>query len=119
VIRDGKEQRQGKWERCQEKIREAGGGGTHKEGVQVCMCRHVQMPAGRGPGEGERLGHVCRNKLPAKGSRVGPVSEATKEHVCLRQHEADSREICEGSIVDSEGYRSGHGRDGVACHICL
>lgn len=78
MIRDGKERGRGKWERCQEKIKEAGGGGIHKEGVQVCVCGCVQMSAGRGPGEGERLGHVCRDKIPAEGSRAGPCVRGYK-----------------------------------------
>lgn len=83
MIRDGKEGGRGKWERCQAKIKQAGGGGICKEGVQVCVCRCVQMHAGRGPGEGERLGHVCRDRIPAEVAGAGPVSEATEEYVCL------------------------------------
>lgn len=71
MISDGKERGKGKWERCQEKIKEAGGGGIHKEGVQVRVHGRVQMRAGWGPGEEERLGHVCRNRVPAEGSRGG------------------------------------------------
>lgn len=32
------------------------------------MC--VGTCAGRGPGRGERLGHVCRVRIPAGGSRT-------------------------------------------------
>lgn len=71
MIRDGKERGRGKWERCQEKIKEAVGGGLLKEGAQVRARGCAQMGAGGGPGEGERLGHVCRNRIPAEGSRAG------------------------------------------------
>lgn len=56
----------------QEKRKEVGRGGIRTEGVQVCAGRCVQIRAGKRPGEEERLGHNCRDRIPAEGSRGGP-----------------------------------------------
>lgn len=61
MIRDGKERGRGEWERCQEKIKEAGGGGTSREGVQGRVCGRVlagDQDKGRGWGTSAGSGYL-------------------------------------------------------------
>lgn len=77
MIRDGKERGRGKWERCQEKIKEAVGGGILKEGVQVRVRGCAQKVLAGDQVKGRGWGMSAGTGYLQKGAGMGALSETT------------------------------------------